>query len=91
MPLSGPFLEELERIVGASGLVRTPEGRLVYECDMHTFYKGAPDAVALPRRADEIVEIASLAQGIARADGEIEQLRDALGELAARVRRLRIA
>ena len=60
MPLSGPFLEELERIVGASGLVRTPEGRLVYECDMHTFYKGAPDAVALPRRADEIVEIVRL-------------------------------
>ena len=41
--------------------------------------------------ADEIVEIAALAQGIARADGEIEQLRAALGELAARVRRLRIA
>ena len=26
----------------------TPEGRLAYECDMHTFYKGAPDVVALP-------------------------------------------
>ena len=60
MPLSGPFLQELERIVGAAGLVRTLEGRLVYECDMHTFYKGAPDAVALPRRADEVVEIVKL-------------------------------
>src|SRR5438309_2168001 len=60
MPLSGPFLQELERIVGASGLVRTLEGRLVYECDMHTFYKGAPDAVALPTRADEVVEIVKL-------------------------------
>src|SRR2546428_13712782 len=60
MPLSGPFLQELERIVGAAGLVSTLEGRLVYECDMHTFYKGAPDAVALPKRADEVVEIVKL-------------------------------
>ena len=36
----------------------------------------------------DIVEIGALAQGIARADGEIEQLRSAL---AVRVRRLRIA
>src|SRR3989442_1395664 len=60
MPLSGPFLQELERIVGVAGLVSTLEGRLVYECDMHTFYKGAPDAVALPKRADEVVEIVKL-------------------------------
>src|SRR3989441_3858925 len=60
MPLSGPFLQELERIVGAAGLGRTHEGRFVYECDMHPFYKGAPDAVALPRRADEVVEIVKL-------------------------------
>ena len=26
----------------------SPEGRLTYECDMHTFYKGAPDVVVLP-------------------------------------------
>ena len=60
MPLSGAFLQELERIVGVGGLVRTPEGRLVYECDMHTFYKGAPDAVALPKTADEVVDIVNL-------------------------------
>jgi hypothetical protein len=40
---------------------------------------------------DEVVEIAALAQGIARADGEIAQLRAALAELAARLSRLRIA
>ena len=57
MPLSGPFLQELERIVGAGGLVRTLEGRLVYECDMHTFYKGAPDAVALPSAPKQVREI----------------------------------
>jgi hypothetical protein len=39
---------------------------------------------------DEVVEIAALAQGIARAEGEIEQLRTALEELAAQVRRLRV-
>src|SRR2546428_2873507 len=60
MPLSGTFLADLERIVGADGLVCSPEGRLVYECDMHTFYKGAPDAVALPTRADEVVAIVNL-------------------------------
>src|SRR6266705_2058575 len=60
MPLSGTFLADLERIVGADGLVCSPEGRLVYECDMHTFYKGAPDAVALPTRADQIVAIINL-------------------------------
>src|SRR5206468_11835433 len=60
MPLSHAFLVALERIVGANGLVRTLEGRLVYECDMHTFYKGAPDAVALPKRSDEVVAIVNL-------------------------------
>src|SRR2546426_860207 len=60
MPLSGTFLADLERIVGADGLVCSPEGRLVYECDMHTFYKGAPDAVALPTRADQVVAIVNL-------------------------------
>ena len=60
MPLSPAFLAELQRIVGAGGLVQSIEGRLVYECDMHTFYKGAPDAVALPRRAEEVVEIVKL-------------------------------
>src|SRR5207244_3525009 len=52
MPLSRTLLADLERIVGAGGLVRSYEGRLVYESDMHTFYKGAPDVVALPTRTD---------------------------------------
>jgi glycolate oxidase len=60
MGLSGEFVRELEGIVGPSGLVLTPEGRMVYECDMHTFYKGAPDAVALPTRADQVQAIVRL-------------------------------
>src|SRR2546428_13374907 len=60
MPLSRTLLADLERIVGAGGLVRSYEGRLVYESDMHTFYKGAPDVVALPTRADQVVGIVNL-------------------------------
>jgi glycolate dehydrogenase FAD-linked subunit len=52
------FLAELEAIVGRDGLVVSAEGRLVYECDMHTFYKGAPDAVVLPTTAEQVREIA---------------------------------
>jgi glycolate oxidase len=60
MRLSADLLAELEGIVGASGLVLTPEGRMTYECDMHTFYKGAPDAVALPTRAEQVQAIVRL-------------------------------
>jgi glycolate dehydrogenase FAD-linked subunit len=60
MALSGELLAELERIVGASGLVVTPEGRMTYECDMHTFYKGAPDVVALPVRTEQVQAIVRL-------------------------------
>jgi len=49
MPLSRAVRGELERILGPEGLVQSFEGRLTYECDMHTFYKGTPEAVALPR------------------------------------------
>ena len=54
MPLTPRSPAELEAIVGREGLVVSDEGRLVYECDMHTFYKGAPDAVILPTRAEQV-------------------------------------
>jgi glycolate oxidase len=57
MSLSPEIVTQLERIVGAGGLVLTTEGRLTYECDMHTFYKGAPDAVALPVRTEQVQDI----------------------------------
>ena len=57
MSLSPEIVAQLERIVGAGGLVLTAEGRMTYECDMHTFYKGAPDAVALPLRTEQVQEI----------------------------------
>jgi glycolate oxidase len=60
MALSAELVSGLERILGVGGLVLTAEGRMVYECDMHTFYKGAPDAVALPVRAEQVQEIVRL-------------------------------
>ncbi len=60
MPLAPGVLGELQRILGPDGLVLSYEGRLVYECDMHTFYKGTPDAVALPSTTDQVVAIVRL-------------------------------
>ena len=60
MALSSSVLATLAEIVGPDGVVSSPEGRLVYECDMHTFYKGAPDVVALPRSAAEVEAIVRL-------------------------------
>jgi glycolate oxidase len=57
LPLTLPLLAQLEAIVGREGLVVSSEGRLVYECDMHTFYKGAPDAVVLPTTAEQVREV----------------------------------
>ena len=36
MELSPAFLRDLERVVGAGGVVSSREGRLTYEADMHT-------------------------------------------------------
>src|SRR5512132_3975821 len=60
MPLSRAVVKELEAILGADGLVLTSEGRLTYECDMHTLYKAAPDAVALPTRAEQVEALVQL-------------------------------
>ena len=42
------LIRALEDILGPGGVVSSPEGRLTYECDMHTFYKGAPEASKVP-------------------------------------------
>src|SRR5216683_1294953 len=57
MALTPQFLRALEDIVG---LVVSAEGRLTYECDMHTFYKGTPDAVVLPESAEQVAAIVRL-------------------------------
>jgi glycolate oxidase len=63
MPLKPKFLQALTRTVGPDGVVTTPEGRLTYECDMHTFYKGVPDAVVFPRSAAEVAAVVQLCLG----------------------------
>ena len=60
MPLTPQLLRALQDIVGPAGLVISAEGRLTYECDMHTFYKGIPDAVVLPESAAQVAAIVRL-------------------------------
>ncbi|MGH7275593.1 MAG: FAD-binding oxidoreductase [Candidatus Rokuibacteriota bacterium] len=60
MPLSPGLVRQLHRILGPDGLVLSREGRLVYESDMHTLYKGAPDAVALPATTEQVQTIVRL-------------------------------
>ena len=57
MPLTKKLVDELRAIVGTDGLIVSDEGRLVYECDMHTFYKGLPDAVVLPATSAQVQAI----------------------------------
>src|ERR671931_240671 len=63
MPVTEKIVEQLRAIVGNDGLVLTDEGRMVYECDMHTFYKGAPDAVVLPSTAAQVQAIVRTCRG----------------------------
>ena len=63
LPRSAPdaaFVRDLEAIVGRRGVVATPEGRLTYECDMHTFFKGAPDVVVLPETGEQVQAVVRL-------------------------------
>jgi glycolate oxidase len=60
MALTAAFLDGLRAIVGKDGLIVSDEGRLVYECDMHTFYKGMPDAVVLPTTSAQVQAVVRL-------------------------------
>ena len=60
MDLTQEFLRELQGIVGARGVVNSPEGRLTYEADMHTFHKGMPDVVVLPESAEQVARLVRL-------------------------------
>jgi len=57
MAVSLRFVEEMRGIVGKDAVVVSVEGRMTYECDMHTFYKGAPDVVVLPTRTEQVQAI----------------------------------
>ena len=83
-----PPIEDAERVLtdGYALVLRAEGERLRLRSSLEQRARSLEQA-----GRDEVVEIAALAQGIARADGEIAQLRAALAELAARVRGLRIA
>ncbi|MBI1847727.1 MAG: FAD-binding protein [Candidatus Rokubacteria bacterium] len=57
MALTRDVIDALRKILEPDALVTSPEGRMVYECDMHTLYKGAPDVVALPRTTEQVQAI----------------------------------
>ena len=60
MALSASVVAGLQHLLGPAGIVLTPEGRLTYECDMHTLYKGAPDAVVLPTSTEHVQAVVRL-------------------------------
>jgi glycolate oxidase len=55
------MLEKLRAIVGPSGLLTDLEDRLSYSYDATAMMRSTPGAVALPRSAEQIAEIVSLA------------------------------
>ncbi len=80
---SDPALDDVERVL--------TDG---YACVMHTEgerrrLRGRLEERAATMGDGQIEEITALAQGIARADSEIEELRAALGRLAVLARTLR--
>src|SRR4029079_12013570 len=83
-----PPIEDAERVLtdGYAWVLRAEGERLRLRSSLEQRARSLEQA-----GRDEVVELAALAQGIARADGEIAQLRAALAELAARLSRLRIA
>jgi glycolate oxidase len=60
MALGDAFLDALRAVVGPDGMITSLEGRLVYECDMHTFYKGMPEVVVLPTSTEQVAAVVRL-------------------------------
>lgn len=54
------FLERLRAVVGADAVVEAPDQCLVYECDMLTYLRGAPDVVVLPSSREEVLAVVRL-------------------------------
>jgi glycolate oxidase len=62
MPSPG-LVARLRAIVGADGVVDSPEALLVYECDGYTLERAAPEVVVLPRSPAEVSAILRLLAG----------------------------
>ncbi len=54
------IIRDLEKIVGSSGVLSSPEDLLLYEYD-GSVEEARPDAIVFPRRKQHVVEIVKLA------------------------------
>jgi len=59
MAISPAFRRELERLVGADGIVTTAPGLHVYECDGYTLERARPELVVLPKTTAEVSAVVS--------------------------------
>lgn len=53
-------VRELRAICGEDGVIADPRQLVVYECDGYMMEKNAPDAVALPRTTQQVVDVVKL-------------------------------
>lgn len=60
MLIAPTFRRELERIVGADGIVTSAPGLRVYECDGYTLERARPELVVLPRTTAEVSTVVSM-------------------------------
>src|ERR1700675_702342 len=56
-PMEKRFLDELRTVVGARGLISSPEELHTYECDGLTNFRVMPRAVLLPRSTEQVQAI----------------------------------
>ena len=86
---AAPDIDDLERVLtdGYACVLRTEGER----SRLRTQLQECSAAIGASPDSGALVEIRALAQGIARADSEIEKFRSALGRLAARAQTLRKA
>jgi len=60
MPVNKKLIKELQQVVGEEGVLFRPEDLLLYEYDASSD-RAAPDAVVLPRSAQDVIRIVRLA------------------------------
>jgi glycolate oxidase len=58
--LPADFLDRLQEIVGADGVLTDPAELVVYECDAYTLEKMAPHVVVLPGDTEEVAAVVKL-------------------------------
>ena len=54
------IVRDLTRLLGPEAVLAAPDECLVYECDMLTHWKGAPDVVAFPTTTEQVAAVVRL-------------------------------